>query len=288
MLGDDCWFLTGPTASGKSSLAVKLARELGAEIVSVDSMAVYRGLDVGTAKPTAEQRTAIPHHLVDVADPAESYSVARWLTGAAEVVESCRIRGRRVLFVGGTPLYLRALRDGLAAVPGEDSEFRRAAEAEAATHGPGWLHARLAAIDPQSAARIHPHDTKRLIRALEVERLSGLPLSRAFAPVPHPVFDRQLLVLDVPRGELYERIDRRVERMFSSGIIEETAAAMAAPGGIGPTAIQAAGYGEAAAVVAGHLDRATAILRTQQRTRQLAKRQLTWFRSFRSAIWIAT
>jgi tRNA dimethylallyltransferase len=123
---------------------------------------------------------------------------------------------------------------------------------------------------------------------LEVERVSGVPLSRSLAPAPHPVFDRQLLVLDVPRGVLYDRIDRRVERMFSSGIIEETAAALAAPGGIGPTAIQAAGYGEAAAVVAGQLDRGAAILRTQQRTRQLAKRQLTWFRSFRSAIWIAT
>lgn len=287
LLGEDCWFLAGPTASGKSALGVKLARELGAEIVSVDSMAVYRGLDVGTAKPTLEQRGAVPHHLVDVVDPGESYSVARWLAGAAEAVEAARGRGRRILFVGGTPLYLRALRDGLARVPGEDPEFRKVAAEEAAAHGPVQLHARLAAVDPEAAARIHPHDAKRIIRALEVERVTGTPLSRTFAPAPHPVFDRQLLVLDVPRSVLHDRINRRVERMFAAGIVEETSAALAAPGGIGPTAIQAAGYAEAVDFLAGRIDRAAAILRTQQRTRQLAKRQSTWLRSFRTAIWIA-
>ncbi len=286
-LAEDCWFLAGPTASGKSALGVKLALDLRAEIVSVDSMAVYRGLDVGTAKPTPEQREAVPHHLVDVVEPGESYSVARWLAGAAEAVEAARGRDRRILFVGGTPLYLRALRDGLAVVPGEDPEFRKVAAEEAAAHGSVRLHARLAAVDPEAAARIHPHDAKRIIRALEVERVTGIPLSRTFAPAPHPVFDRQLLVLDVPRSVLHDRIDRRVERMFAAGIVEETSAALAAPGGIGPTAIQAAGYAEAVDYLAGRIDRAAAILRTQQRTRQLAKRQSTWLRSFRTAIWIA-
>ena len=285
-LGDDCWFLAGPTASGKSALGVKMARELGAEIVSVDSMAVYRGLDVGTAKPTPEQRRTVPHHLVDVVAPGESYNVARWLADAAAAVERIRSLGRRVLFLGGTPLYLRALRDGLAAVPGEDPEFRRAAAAEVAAHGPARLHARLAEVDPEAAARIHPRDTKRIIRALEVEQVTGIPLSRSLSPAPHQVFDRQLLVLDVPRSVLHDRIDRRVERMFTAGIVEETAAALAASGGIGPTAIQAAGYAEAIDFLAGRIDRAAAILRTQQRTRQLAKRQCTWLRSFRTAIWI--
>jgi tRNA dimethylallyltransferase len=264
-----------------------MARELGAEIVSVDSMAVYRGLDVGTAKPTPEQRRTVPHHLVDVVAPGESYNVARWLADAAAAVEAVRSRGRRILFVGGTPLYLRALRDGLAPVPGEDPEFRKVAAEAAAAHGPDRLHARLAAVDPEAAARIHPHDTKRIIRALEVERITGNPLSRSFAPQPHPVFDRQLLVLDVPRSVLHDRIDRRVERMFAAGIVEETAAALAVPGGIGPTAIQAAGYAEAVDFLAGRIDRGAAILRTQQRTRQLSKRQSTWLRSFRTAIWIA-
>lgn len=285
-LAADCWFLSGPTASGKSALGVRLARELGAEIVSVDSMAVYRGLDVGTAKPTAEQRRAVPHHLLDVVSPAEPYSVARWLADAAAAVADCRRRGRQILFVGGTPLYLRALRDGLAELPGEDAELRRQLAAEAAAHGSAHLHVRLATVDPAAAARIHPHDLKRIIRALEVEQLSGRPLSRAFAPEPHPVFERQVFVLDLPRAELYERIDSRVERMFAEGIVEETRAALDAPGGLGPTAVQAAGYAEAAELLAGRIDRAAAIRRTQQRTRQLAKRQLTWLRSFKGAIWI--
>lgn len=285
-LAADCWFLSGPTASGKSALGVRLARELGAEIVSVDSMAVYRGLDVGTAKLTAEQRQAVPHHLIDVVSPAEPYSVARWLTDAAAAVADCRRRGRQILFVGGTPLYLRALRDGLAELPGEDADLRRQLAAEAAAHGSAHLHVRLATVDPAAAARIHPHDLKRIIRALEVEQLSGRPLSRAFAPAPHPVFERQVFVLDLPRAVLYERIDSRVERMFAEGIVEETRAALDAPGGLGPTAVQAAGYAEAADLLASRIDRAEAIRRTQQRTRQLAKRQLTWLRSFKGAIWI--
>ena len=193
-LAADCWFLSGPTASGKSALGVCLARELGAEIVSVDSMAVYRGLDIGTAKPTAEQRRAVPHHLLDVVGPAEPYNVARWLADAAAAVADCRRRGRRILFVGGTPLYLRALRDGLAELPGEDPDLRRQLAAEAAAHGTAHLHARLARVDPASAARLHPNDLKRIIRALEVEHLSGRPLSQAFSPEPHPVFERQAFV----------------------------------------------------------------------------------------------
>lgn len=285
-LAADCWFLSGPTASGKSALGVRLARELGAEIVSVDSMAVYRGLDVGTAKPTAQQRQAVPHHLLDVVSPAEPYSVARWLADAAAAVADCRRRGRQILFVGGTPLYLRALRDGLAELPGEDADLRRQLAAAAAAHGSAHLHVRLATVDPVAAARIHPHDLKRIIRALEVEQLSGRPLSHAFAPEPHPVFERQFFALDLPRAALYERIDRRVERMFAEGIVEETRATLDAPGGLGPTAVQAAGYAEAADLLAGRIDRAAAIRRTQQRTRQLAKRQLTWLRSFKRAIWI--
>jgi tRNA dimethylallyltransferase len=268
VLGPDCWFLSGPTAAGKSDLAVELARELGAEVLSVDSMAVYRGLDVGTAKPTPDQRQAVPHHLLDLVAPAEPFSVARWLAAAAAAVADVRSRGRRILFVGGTPLYLRALRDGLASLPPADPDSRAALTAEA-------------------AARIHPHDLKRIVRALEVAAATGRPLSAAFAPEPHPVFDAQLLVVDLPRRLLRERIDRRVERMFAAGLVEETAAALAAPGGIGPTARQAAGYAEAIDLLADRIDRAEAIRRTQARTRQLAKRQLTWLRGFARAIWLA-
>jgi tRNA dimethylallyltransferase len=286
VLDFDCWILSGPTASGKSALAIRLARRLDAEIVSVDSMGVYRVLDVGTAKPTPEQRAAVPHHLLDVVPPSDTFSVAHWLAAAGAAVTDCRSRGRRILFVGGTPLYLRALRDGLAPVPGADPDVRRALASEANIHGSAALHDRLATVDPAAAARIHPHDVKRIIRALEVAETTGRPLSGAFAPAPHPVFATQMLVLDVPRITLRERIDRRVERMFAGGLVEETEAALAAPGGIGFTARQAAGYAEAIDLLAGRIDRGTAIRRTQQRTRQLAKRQLTWLRSFPQAVWI--
>jgi tRNA dimethylallyltransferase len=251
-------------------------------------MAVYTGLDVGTAKPTAPQRAAVPHHLIDVVPAAEPYSVARWLAAAARAVDDCRARGRRILFVGGTPLYLRALRDGLAPLPPADDELRSRLTADAAAHGLATLHARLASIDPISAARIHPNDAKRIIRALEVAETTARPLSAAFAPAPHHVFESQFLVLDIPRAVLRDRIDRRVEQMFTAGLVEETAAALAAPGGIGPTARQAAGYTEAIDLIEGRIDRTEAIRRTQQRTRQLAKRQLTWLRSFKHAVWLGT
>jgi len=285
LLGPDCWFLAGPTASGKSALGLLLAESLGAEIVSVDSMAVYRGLDVGTAKPTAADRARVPHHLLDVVAADEPYSVARWLADAADAVRACRSRGRRVLFVGGTPLYLRALRDGLAELPAADPVVRRRLASEAAAVGAPALHARLALVDPAAAARIHAHDLKRIARALEVAETSGRPLSAALRPVPHPVFASQLLVLDLPRRLLRERIDSRARAMFSGGIVEETQALLAGSG-IGPTARQAAGYAEAIDLIEGRIDRDEAIRRTQVRTRQLAKRQLTWLRSFPSAIWI--
>ncbi len=288
MLRDDCWILSGPTAAGKTALSLLLARRLDAEIVSVDSMAVYRGLDIGTAKPTPAQRAEVPHHLVDVVGPGEIYTVARWLADAAAAVESCRSRGKRVLFVGGTPLYLRALRDGLDPQPSGDPEFRRALEAEREAKGSGCLHTRLAKVDPVAAARIHPNDARRIIRALEVVEVTGQPLPTSWAdPRPlHPVFARQMLVLDQPRRTLRGRINSRVEAMFAEGLVDETRVAAAQPGGIGATARQAAGYAEALEVLVGKMNLNQAILLTQQRTRQLAKRQLTWLRSFPSAIWI--
>ncbi len=249
-------------------------------------MAVYSGLDVGTAKPAAGDRAAVPHHCLDLVGPAESFSVAAWLAAAAAAVADCRSRGRQILFVGGTPLYLRALRDGLASLPAADPALREDLAALAAAAGPEQLHARLAAVDPAAAARIHPRDAKRLIRALEVTTLTGRPLSAAQVAEPDPHFESRLMILDVSRAALADRIDRRVEAMFAGGIVEETAAALAAPGGIGPTAAQAAGYAEAIDLLAGRIDRPEAIRRTQARTRQLAKRQRTWFRSFKRATWI--
>jgi tRNA dimethylallyltransferase len=287
----DCWILSGPTAAGKTALALTLARRLDAEIVSVDSMAVYRGLDIGTAKPVPAERAAVLHHCLDLVTPAATFNVAHWLAAATEAVTAIRRRGRRILFVGGTPLYLRSLRDGLAPVPSEDATVRQRLTDEAAAVGPAALHARLRMIDPAAAARIHRNDSKRLIRAIEVAELTGRPMSdlwQSTAPSANAssaAFTAQMLIVDLPRRILYDRIERRVEAMFSRGIIEETQAALTA-GGIGPTARQAAGYTEAIDVIEGRLTRAAAIERTKIRTRQLAKRQLTWLRSFKDAIWI--
>jgi len=286
VLASDCWFLGGPTAAGKSALGILLAARLGAEVVSVDSMAVYRGLDIGTAKPTARQRAEVRHHLLDLVPPTEPYSVARWLADAARAVADCRSRGRPMLFVGGTPLYLRALREGLAPLPDADPALRASLAEEARREGVAALHRRLADVDPAAAARIHPGDLRRIVRALEVATTTGRPLSSHFAPRPDPLFDARLLVVDVPRRLLRQRIDERVEAMFAAGLVEETEAAVAA-GGLGPTAAQAAGYAEALDLIAGRIDRAEAVRRTQARTRQLAKRQLTWLRSFPRAVWIA-
>lgn len=291
-LGDDCWILSGPTASGKTALALRLARQLDAEIISVDSMAVYATLDIGTAKPTAEEQAAVPHHCLDIVPPSVAFSVAHWLAAATTAVDAIRRRGRRVLFVGGTPLYLRSLRDGLAPLPAEDPVVRARLTAEAAEIGPPALHARLVAIDPAAAARIHPRDAKRIVRALEVAELSGRTISAAWhaagsdgGNASSPAFLSQMLVIDLPRQILQDRIDRRVERMFSDGLVDETRAAIAA-GGIGPTARQAAGYEEAVAVIEGRLPLVSAIERTKTRTRQLAKRQRTWLRSFKRAVWL--
>jgi len=286
ILAGDCWILSGPTASGKSAIAMRLAERLGAEIVSVDSMAVYRGLDIGTAKPTAADRRRVPHHLLDVVAPPDEYSVARWLADAADAVADIRGRGRRILFVGGTPLYLRALREGLAELPPADPRLRQSLSAEAEAGGSAALHARLATVDPAAARRIHPNDVKRIVRSLEVAALAGMPQSIAFRPSPNPLFDARLLVVDRPRGWLHRAIDARVERMFADGLLDEARGAVTC-GGIGRSASQAAGYAEAIAVLERRMTVAEAIDATKRRTRQLAKRQLTWLRSFRGAVWLA-
>jgi tRNA dimethylallyltransferase len=290
-LGADCWILSGPTGGGKTALALEIACRLDAEIVSVDSIAVYRGLDIGTAKPTAAERDAVPHHCLDLVSPDAAFSVAQWLVTATEAVEAIRGRGKRILFVGGTPLYLRSLRDGLAPLPAEDPQIRQQLSHEATLLGPAALHSRLRTIDAAAASRIHPNDTRRIVRALEVVAITGRPMSavwqlaEAAMNPASPAFTAQMLVVDLPRRILYDRIERRVEAMFSGGLIEETRAALAG-GGIGPIARQAAGYTEAIGLIEGRLSRDAAIEQTKTRTRQLAKRQLTWLRRFKDAIWV--
>jgi tRNA dimethylallyltransferase len=276
----DCWFLTGPTASGKTAVGIALARRLGAEILSLDSMAVYRGLDIGTAKPSAAERAAAPHHLIDLCDPAEDFSVAQYLEHAASVVVDVQARGRVPLFVGGTPLYLKALLHGLAGGPAPNWDLRRQLFAEAAQTGSQALHDRLRSVDPAAADRLHPNDLKRVVRALEVFEASGRPISAAQTHGSATgARATKVFVLDWPREELARRIDARVEAMFAAGWVDEVGALLQSPEGLGRTARQAVGYGEIAQYLAGERSSSDTIALVQLRTRQFAKRQLTWFRS---------
>lgn len=285
----DCWFLSGPTASGKTGIGIELARLLGAEILSLDSMALYRGLDIGTAKPTAEERAAVPHHLIDILDPDEETSLARYRDAAEARAVEIHARGRRAMFVGGTPLYLKALLRGIFRGPEADWELRRCLESEARLRGGDWLHQRLADVDPVGARKLHPSDTRRLIRAIEVFEKTGRPISelqQQFAAA-RPAEQCRVFVLDWPRDELYRRIDQRVERMFADGLADEVRRLLSRPGGMGRTARQALAYQETAEMLAGERDLPATIELVQTRTRQFAKRQLTWFRSLSEVRWIA-
>jgi tRNA dimethylallyltransferase len=275
--------LTGPTGSGKTQLGLELAERLGAEIVSMDSMAVYRGMDIGTAKPTPDERRRVPHHLLDVLDPWESASVAWWLERAAASCRAIEGRGRRVLFVGGTPLYLKALLYGLFDGPPADPAVRQRLTTAAEQEGPAALHRQLAAVDPASAARLHVNDVRRVIRALEVWELTGRPISAwqtqwSARPSATDRGPPRVLWLDLPRAELYARIDARVRGMIADGLVEEVRALLHLPRPLSREAAQALGYKEILAHLAGRsrLDEAIGLIQT--RSRRFAKRQLTWFR----------
>jgi tRNA dimethylallyltransferase len=285
---DDAWFLTGPTASGKTSVGVSLARTIGAEIVSLDSMAVYRGMDIGTAKPTEAERMGVPHHLIDLVEPSEDFSVAEYLTAAHACAAEIRSRGREVLFVGGTPLYLKALLRGLTSGPEADAELRQRLQAEADESGPQPLHARLAEIDPGAAAKIHPHDARRIIRALEVYEATGQPISASQEHFQNAsqAATKRVFVLDWPRATLHLRINARVDAMFAAGLIDEVRRLRKTAGGFGRTAAQAVGYREVQCYLNGECDLSTAIERTKARTRQFARRQLIWFRALPECRWV--
>jgi tRNA dimethylallyltransferase len=315
--------LSGPTGSGKTRLGIEIAERLQAEIVSMDSMALYRGMDIGTAKPGVEERRRVRHHLIDVLDPWESASVAWWLEQAVACCRDIEGRGKRVLFVGGTPLYLKALLRGLFKGPPGDSELRRRLLQEADQHGCHQLHQRLAAVDPVSAGRVHPNDVRRIIRALEVWQLTGQPMSAwqqqwdqsrgsriedrgspddqrpGKNKDPQPQYDRnssrnldsqssildppssileRCVWLDIPRAELYRVIDARVQNMVETGLVEEVRKLRNLPRPLSKEAAQALGYKEMFDYLDGRASLEETIVHIQTRSRNFAKRQISWLR----------
>lgn len=284
-----CWFLTGATASGKSAVGIELARRINAEIISLDSMAIYRGMDIGTAKPTTEQLQAVPHHLIDIVEPHEEFSLAQYIEAAEACAAQILQQDRQVLFVGGTPLYLKGLLRGIFEGPPADWELRHRLADEAKQQGDSWLHRRLATIDPAAAAKLHPNDTRRLIRAIEVYEKTGQPISQQQAQfdVGRTATECRVVVLDWPRATLHERIGRRVHEMFAAGLVEEVRQLMAAKRPMSQTARQAVGYREVIEHLAGRATLAEAGELVDRHTRQLAKRQTTWFRSLSECRFLA-
>ncbi len=281
-------FLVGATASGKGAVAYGLARSLGAgaaEIVSLDSMKIYRGLDAGTNKPGADLRRAVPTHLLDVVSPSEEYSVERYRAAALTCAAGIRGRGARPLFAGGTPLYLRALVSGLFSGPSADAKLREGLEREAGERGAPSLHARLTQLDPDAAARIHPNDLRRVVRALEVFEVTGMPISRWQREWGTVRTDVVLVGIRRGRDDLRSRISERVDRIFEAGLEAETRSLLAAPGGLSRTAAQALGTRQVLGAIEGRFSMEEAKRRTVRETLRYARQQLAWFRRYPGLVW---
>ncbi|MBW2260747.1 MAG: tRNA (adenosine(37)-N6)-dimethylallyltransferase MiaA [Deltaproteobacteria bacterium] len=276
-----CVFLAGPTASGKTTLAVELALRLGAEVVSADSMLVYRHLDVGTAKPTREQMRGVVHHLIDVVDPDEQYDAARFRDEALEVLSALASRRVPAVVAGGTGLYLRALRSGLAEAPPADPEYRALLERRAAEEGTDVLHAELASVDPETAEVVHPNDLVRIQRALEIHRMTGRRASdvrreHGFRPSGLRVL---YIVLDIPGETLRERIRTRAKAMVEAGLVDEVSRVMELGYGPDLRPLAALNYRHAVAHLRGEYDLEGMLERMENETWQFSRRQRRWFRS---------
>jgi tRNA dimethylallyltransferase len=281
----DAALLLGPTASGKSALAMQLAQRLPLEIVSVDSAQVYRGMDIGTAKPSTADRTAVRHHLIDIRDPADPYSAAEFVRDATIAIREIRERGKLPLLVGGTMLYAKALREGLSELPSADPALRKRFDMEAREGGWPALHARLAAVDPRTAARLKPNDSQRIQRALEIYESSGAPMSELLEAETTPRLKLSTIALmPADRAQLHTRIEHRFEAMLGAGFLEEVRA-LHARGDLHQNlpSTRSVGYRQAWLLIEGQSKfdefRAAAIAAT----RQLAKRQMTWLRSMQDA-----
>ena len=286
--------IMGPTASGKTAAALEIARQIPAEIISVDSALVYRGMDIGTAKPTPAERAAVPHHLIDILDPRDAYSVMQFRHDALRLVDDIVARGKLPLLVGGTMLYFKALQDGLDALPPADAALRVRLDEEAARIGSPAMHAKLAAIDPDTAARLKPNDAQRIQRALEIFELTGQPMSQLLAKAPRSELPFTLLPLALEPSErsvLHARIAARFDAMLDDadgGLIAEVEA-LRARGDLhlGLPSMRCVGYRQAWEYLDGAYDWATMREKGIAATRQLAKRQLTWLRSMPQRVVVA-
>lgn len=279
--------IAGPTASGKSSLALRLAAELDAEIINADSQQVYRGLDIGTAKPSHADLDNVPHHLIDIVSPDHTFSAADFVVAADDAIKDITARGKRVVVVGGTGLYIRALLHGLVDSPSGGGAVRDELLAEASQKGSAAMFEMLQQVDPDAARLIHPNNQVRVIRALEVYRQTGIPFSRyqqehGFCESRYQAFQ---IGVSVERKLLYERIDARVEQMIAAGLVHEVQHLLAS--GVQPDAkgMQAIGYKEVVAHLAGEYDLPETMRLIKRNTRHYAKRQLTWFKADPAIVW---
>lgn len=281
--------IVGPTASGKSALAMQLALRFGCEIVSGDSMCIYRGMDIGTAKPSLSDRQQVPHHLIDIRNPGEDFSVVDFQRLAGDAITDINQRGKIPILVGGTGLYVQALLEGYKFNPTPRTELRseleNCAEAEAETVS---LHQQLTAVDPAAAERIHPHDRKRILRALEVVTVDQQSISsEKSADAPEMLFDCLVFGLSLDRQELYQRINARVDMMLNAGLVDEVRTLLGNGLTVNSTALQAIGYKELVSYLHGASSLQEAADQIKQSSRRYAKRQLTWFRRMSYIRWLS-
>lgn len=281
----DMIFVLGPTASGKTGLACELALDLGGEVISCDSMQVYRGMSTLTQAPPEQLTAKVRHHLVGFLDPVEEYSAARFAKDAERIAKKLISRGSKAVFAGGTGLYVKAFIDGIFDAPGRSEGLRRKLRCQAERHGKSFLYERLKVVDPHTAGRLHPNDLKRVIRALEIYELSGkTKYELSLDQQRRRDGNFRMFALDMPREELYERIESRVDEMIASGAIEELKRLR--KNGLGPTAAKALGVEELGAYLDGDLSLPEAAELLKKNTRNYAKRQLTWFKGDRRIEWI--
>jgi tRNA dimethylallyltransferase len=287
-MSDKMIMIIGVTGSGKSRLAFDLAASMGAEIISIDSMKVYRGMDIGTAKPPLEKRQKVPYHLIDVADPWQSFSVSRFLELSEEAIGDIQSRGRPVIGAGGTAMYVKNMLYGLFEGPGSDQELRKRLKDRYAAEGGLMLHRELEAVDPEAAQRIHPNDERRIVRALEVYQLSGRPISSFQTQFSAPQPDPRWQVIGVRREKEAEsrRINARVKKMIDLGLVEEARRLYELDKPLSKQAAVAIGYAELFEHFSGGLTLEKAIEKIKINTRRLAKSQRTWFQTFKNVRWI--